>query len=189
MLAASVLSLSLAGCGGDDDDNDDNHVVAPQPKDPDTVVAPPENPKSGAVVSTLTSTIGAIDTPVKIAVGPDGSIYATAKDSHKIHKIAADGAISTWGTGSASTIPVNGPCASATFNQPEAIAVDKDGNVYVGEKSFIRKITPACEVSTLAGNFIQASFHWPQDVAVNAQSVIYVADTANHRIRKITPAD
>ena len=81
------------------------------------------------------------------------------------------------------------------------MAVDGDGNVYVGDTSNnqIRKITPAGEVTTLAGTATGsgfadgigpfARFFAPYGVAVDGDGNIYVADNANHVIRKVTPAD
>jgi streptogramin lyase len=79
------------------------------------------------------------------------------------------------------------------------VAVDGAGNVYVADtKNYrIRKITPTGVVSTLAGSGTpgfaddtgpKARFHTPYGVAIDGKGNVYVADTFNHRIRKITPA-
>jgi sugar lactone lactonase YvrE len=93
----------------------------------------------------------------------------------------------------------NGVGTDSTFDQPEGVAVDSIGNVYVADKEnhAIRKITPAGVVTTLAGNGVagysegsgsSAKFDRPQGVAVDSSGNIYVADTGNDRIRKITPS-
>ena len=85
------------------------------------------------------------------------------------------------------------------FNSPTGVAVDAAGNVYVAEPAshYIRKITPAGVVSTLAGSGTAgssdgtgsaASFYNPTGVAVDAAGNVYVADQYNNKIRKITPA-
>jgi hypothetical protein len=86
------------------------------------------------------------------------------------------------------------------FENPTGLAIDAAGNLYMADRgnNAIRKITPSGLVSTLAGHAdgspgsadgtgSAASFHAPQAVAVDGAGSIYVADTANYTIRKITP--
>jgi len=88
---------------------------------------------------------------------------------------------------------------SAMFNNPTGVAVDKNGNVYVADSGNhrIRKITPEGAVSTLAGSGgagfqdgigVDAGFYQPTGLTVDKNSNVYVADSSNHRIRKITPS-
>ncbi len=107
-----------------------------------------------------------------------------------------------WSTlaGRASVGLEDGPATDARFNQPHGLAQDLAGNLYVADTGnhTIRKISPAGVVSTLAGLAEQsgsadgvgsaARFNHPQGVAVDLSGNIYVADTGNHTIRKITPA-
>jgi len=93
----------------------------------------------------------------------------------------------------------DGAGSDARFNGPISVAVDREGNVYVSEylQNSIRKITPGGEVTTVAGvsdepgwadgNGSQARFQNPFGVAVDGEGNIFVADTFNHLIRKITP--
>ena len=94
----------------------------------------------------------------------------------------------------------NGIGTGALFNSPHGMAVDKQGNIYVTEitNNLIRKITPAGVVSTLAGLAgasgtndgvgSAARFNSPYAVTVDDAGIVYVADTFNHTIRKITAA-
>jgi sugar lactone lactonase YvrE len=86
----------------------------------------------------------------------------------------------------------------ARFGDPFGVAVDRRGNVYVadaGASNRVRKLTPEGAVSTLAGNAegyadgagAAASFHTPSALAVDEDGNLYVADTGNNRIRKVTP--
>jgi len=90
----------------------------------------------------------------------------------------------------------DGPGAQAQFNSPFGVAVDGEGNVYVGDQSNhrIRKVAPDGTVSTLAGTGAaghsdspgaQAQFNCPRGVVVDGEGNVYVADYYNHRIRKL----
>src|SRR6185436_17741903 len=84
------------------------------------------------------------------------------------------------------------------FSDPYGVAIAKDGTIYVadaGESNSIRKISPDGNVTTLAGGregFADgigpaASFNTPSALALGPRGDLFVADTANNRIRKITP--
>ncbi len=93
----------------------------------------------------------------------------------------------------------DGTGGGARFNAPQGAAVDSNGNVYIADTGncTIRKITAAGVVTTLAGlagvdgsddgTGSDARFELPQDVAVDNAGNIYVGDTGNYTIRKITP--
>lgn len=92
---------------------------------------------------------------------------------------------------------VDGMGAAARFEEIAAVALDSAGNVYVADAAnhAIRKITPQGVVTTLAGGtggFVDgqgaaAKFNRPQGVAVDASGNVFVADTENNAIRRITP--
>ncbi len=93
----------------------------------------------------------------------------------------------------------DGAGSTARFNSPHGIACDRQGNIYIADRynHRIRKINPAGTVSTIAGTGViggtdgpgsSATFNEPWAVACDTAGNIYVADTRNYKIRKITPA-
>lgn len=139
------------------------------------------------------------DYPQGIAVDNSGNVYVADTGNNTVRKIASTGIVSTL-AGSAGRIgSVDGAGPAARFTQPQGIAVDSVSNVYVSNtlSHTIRKINPAGVVSTLAGSATQsgstdgmggtARFNGPQGIAADGGRNVYVADTNNHTIRKITP--
>ena len=134
--------------------------------------------------------------PAGIAVDAWGNIYVADTGNHRIRKISPNG-VSTTLAGSTEGY-ADGIGTNARFNQPAGVAVDASGNVYVADKDnhCIRKISPDGEATILAGSTnsgyadgigTNAQFSSPRGVAVDASGNVYVADTGNHRIRKISP--
>ena len=91
----------------------------------------------------------------------------------------------------------DGPLAAAGFAEPFGIAVAPDGVIYVtdGGSHRVRRITVGGRVETLAGGVrgfrdgpaTAAQFDTPSAIALDAAGVLYVADTGNHAVRRITP--
>jgi len=145
-----------------------------------------------------TGTQASFSNPYEIVTDASGYMYVADKSNNKIRKISPDGVVTTFaGNGTAGAI--NGPANQASFNGPEGIAVDANGNVYVADSQnhLIRKITATGIVSTLAGSGIAgltngtgstASFNIPTGLAVDAQGNIYVTEYINNDIRKISSA-
>ena len=125
-----------------------------------------------------------------------GNVFVADQQNHMIRKLTPNGDVSilaSVGFGFA-----DGPAAVARFNNPIGVAVDKVGNVFVAdsENHRIRKISPDGEVTTLAGSGLpglvngsgtMAQFNFPFGVAVDETGNVFVADSANHTIRKISP--
>ena len=140
------------------------------------------------------------DTPSGVAVDTAGNLYVADEASHTIRKITSAGVVTTLAGLAGTSGPTNGTGTAARFSIPRGVAVDTAGNVYVADSNnqSIRKITSAGVVTTLAGlagtlgstdaTGTAARFKFPQGVAVDTAGNVYVADTDNHTIRKITSA-
>jgi sugar lactone lactonase YvrE len=137
--------------------------------------------------------------PQGLGVDGDGFVYVADTDNNTIRKISPSGTVSTFAGLALSAGSADGT-ATARFNKPRGVAVGSDGTVYVADyfNHTIRKITAAGVVSTLAGSPLNpgsadgngsvARFNYPGGVAVDADGNVYVADSGNQTIRKITPA-
>jgi sugar lactone lactonase YvrE len=135
--------------------------------------------------------------PAGIAIDRDGNIYTAEWKGHRIRKITPEGVVATL-AGSGKAGFADGTGAEASFNTPEGVALDYKGNVYVADarNNKIRKISPSGVVTTVAGSgkkdFMdgagaEATFSYPFGVAVDGVGNVYVADSGNNLIRKITP--
>jgi hypothetical protein len=137
--------------------------------------------------------------PAGIAVDPAGNIFV-ADGKHTIRKITPAGAVSTLAGSAGTSGTTDAAGIAARFKNPEGIAVDPSGNLVVADKfnQTIRRITAAGVVTTLAGSpgavgsadgtGSAARFDFPSGVALDSAGNVYVADTGNQTIRKITPA-
>ncbi len=147
-----------------------------------------------------TGSAARFNTPVGIAVDTSGNVYVGDEANELIRKITPAGVVTTLAGQAGVPGSADGNGTAATFSSPAGIAVDTNGNVYVADQTddTIRKITPAGVVTTLAGTpntvgFTDgaptvARFNSPYGVAVDGSGNVYVADTVNLLIRKITPA-
>lgn len=138
--------------------------------------------------------------PSAITIDSAGVLYVADTLNHTIRKIAVGGVVTTLAGLAGTSGAVDDTGALARFNLPSGIAVDAAFNVYVGDtmNHTIRKITPAGVVTTLAGLApvlgstdgltSTARFNQPRGLALDSSNNVYVADTGNHTIRKISPA-
>lgn len=137
--------------------------------------------------------------PRGIAVDTNtGTVFISDTAAAKIFKVTAAGVMSVL-AGGGEGWSMDGTGTAASFRTPDGIALDRSGNLYVAENfgNLIRKVTPEGVVTSLAGDRLfsgtndgvgaQARFTCPTGVAVDAAGNVYVADSCNARIRKVTP--
>ncbi len=137
------------------------------------------------------------NTPSALAVDEDGNLYVADTGNHRVRKVTPEGLVTTLaGDGTAGFR--DGPAQAAQFNAPVGVAVDKEGRVFVADtyNDRIRVVTKEGEVKTVAGTgspgyadgdaLTAALFDTPCGVAVNEAGELFIADTGNDRLRKLT---
>ncbi|MGH9850324.1 MAG: SMP-30/gluconolactonase/LRE family protein, partial [Blastocatellia bacterium] len=138
--------------------------------------------------------------PVSPIFDPAGNLYFCDFNNHRIRKITPNGAITTVaGSGVRGYGGDGGPATSAKLNAPTFVALDRSGNLYIGDwlNHRIRKVTASDGViTTVAGNgaagfggdggaATAAQLNGPNGVVVDDAGVLYIADTNNHRVRRV----
>ncbi|MBI4237965.1 MAG: hypothetical protein HY696_06060 [Deltaproteobacteria bacterium] len=137
-----------------------------------------------------------------LAVDADGNLYIADDGNHVVRRVDRSGVITTVaGTGSAGYSGDGGPATAAQLTRPSEVDVDPHGNIYIADPGahVIRRVDPSGIILTIAGNGTAGSsgdtglataarLNVPEDVAVDSLGYVYIADTLNHRIRRINPA-
>lgn len=143
--------------------------------------------------------VARFNVPTGLVINSSGNLIVADASNNSIRSVTQGGAVTTYAGIATPGTSGDGSVEIARFLAPASIAVDNEGNAYVADtgNSTIRKITPDLVVNTLAGSAgnvgnsdgigAAASFNRPEGVAVDDGGNVYVADTGNNRIRKITP--
>lgn len=134
--------------------------------------------------------------PVGVAIDAAGTLYIADSDNSLIRKVT-DGVITTI-AGNGGLLGDNGPAIIAHLNNPQGLTVDSGGNLYIADQgdNRVRKISGGV-ITTVAGNgtlgfsgdggpATNAQLSAPSGVVVDAAGALYISDTANHRIRKVS---
>ena len=144
-----------------------------------------------------------LDDPEGVAVDGAGNLYIADRDNHRIRKVDAAGVITTVaGSGRFGSAGGDGGAAvAARLWEPSGVAVDGAGNLYIADRrnDRIRKVDAAGVITTVAGDGTEgfggdggpataAQLDGPRGVALDGAGNLYIADTGNHRIRKVDAA-
>jgi sugar lactone lactonase YvrE len=165
---------------------------------------------SAGVVTTLAGTLSVpgitdgmgvlarFNAPDAVAVDGSGNVYVADTGNDTIRMITPGGAVTTLAGSAKHVGSADGTGTAALFYAPDGVAVDSSGNVFVSDdaNSTIRKVTPGGVVTTVAGVALSygfadgtgtgSRFDGPFGIAVDSGDNLYVADTGNDTIRKIT---
>jgi len=144
--------------------------------------------------------------PGFITLGPDGSLYIsddgyTAQGSHRLRKVLPNGTITTVaGNKTSGFTGDGGQATAAALRSVDGVAIDSVGNIFIAEAdgARIRKVAPNGIITTYAGTGVagssgdggpalSAQFNLPTGLLEDSQDNLYVGDTNNRKIRKITP--
>ena len=135
--------------------------------------------------------------PYGVALDASGNLFIVDFNNYRIRKVTAGGIISTFaGNGTSGYNDYTGPATSASI-KPYGIATDASGNLFLSDFYYrIRKVTPDGVMTTVAGNgsgvlgdggpATSAGIYGPTGVALDAAGNLFISDTGNHRVRKVS---
>lgn len=151
------------------------------------------------------ATAATLATPAATAYDLAGNLYIADSNNHVIRKVDTTGTITTVAGSSVAGVGIEGfggdggPATSALLDTPMGVAVDASGNLYIADthNQRIRRVNAAGVITTVAGNGTagysgdgsvptSAELFLPQGVALDAAGNLYIADTGNERIRKVS---
>ncbi|WP_207387496.1 protein kinase domain-containing protein [Protofrankia symbiont of Coriaria myrtifolia] len=178
-------------------------LLTSQPPRPATIITVAGTGVAGFSGDNGPATAADLSKPDDPLVDNTGAVYFTDTGNNRIRRIGADGIITTVaGTGTYGFSGDNGPAAQAHFATPTDVARDRAGNLYIADtdNNRIRRINVVGTVTTVAGTgtpgysgdggpATAAQLAKPTSVLVDADGTLYIADTGNHRIRRIGTND
>jgi uncharacterized protein (TIGR03437 family) len=137
--------------------------------------------------------------PFGVVVDSTGNLYILDDNSYVVRTISAGGIIATVAGGGARGAGDGGPCTLGQLSDPYGVARDSAGNTYIADEADnrVRRIAPNGVISTVAGTGVKgysgdngaassAQLNYPAAVTADTAGNLYIADTGNHRIRKVS---
>jgi uncharacterized protein (TIGR03437 family) len=159
--------------------------------------------KNGTITSYIGGTgptAGRLNHPTAVLLDSTGALYVSDSNNRRIIKFVNNVFTVIAGTGTAGFSGDGGPATKATLNNPVGIALDSAGSLYIADSNNgrIRKVTPDGTIFTIAGKggasysgdngpALSAGLAFPRGVVVDGNGNVYIADTQNHVVRKLTP--
>jgi len=151
-------------------------------------------------------TAARLSSPAGVAIGFGDTVYIADTGNNRVRQLAADGTISPFaGTGEPRYAGDGGPATSAPLNNPQGLAFDDVGNLYIADtfNNRVRRVDLDGSITTVAGtdargfsgdgglarvaelNLATGSLTSGQALALDTQGNLYIADAENHRVRKV----
>jgi sugar lactone lactonase YvrE len=153
------------------------------------------------------ATASPVDYPIGVAVDSTGNLYIADLGNRVIEKVTPTGKLSiVAGVPGVSGTPTPGPATKSPLSAPIGAAVDGSGNIYIadqgiqgGANNVVEKVTPAGSLSIFAGKLgasgsptpgpaTNSKLNYPQDVAVDGDGNVFIADSLNGTIEKVNQA-
>jgi len=145
------------------------------------------------------ATAAMLNRPVSVTVDSSGNMYIGDRYNNRIRRVNTSGIITTVaGTGTAGYSGDGGAATAANLNNPIGVAIDSTANMYIADyfNNRIRKVNTSGIITTIAGTgtagysgdggaATAARIDGPYGVAIDSSGNMYIADTNNHRIRKV----
>jgi len=145
------------------------------------------------------ATAATFNAPLSVAVDPSGNLYIADSGNNRIRRVDKKGIITTIaGTGDAGFSGDGGPATAAKLDDPEAIAFDKAGNLYIDDfnDDRIRRVDKKGIITTIAGTGEEgfsgdggpataAKLNQVEDISFDTNGDLLIADTSNQRIRRV----
>jgi hypothetical protein len=140
------------------------------------------------------------NSPLGLAVNrSSGEIFVADTFNYVVRKVTPAGVVTTFAGAFGQSGSADGVASAARFSNPVGLVLDAGGNLYVAEGTHVlRRISPAGEVTTFAGVAASpgfgdgpggvARFNGPVALTIDGAGNIFVADTGNSVVRKVTPA-
>jgi sugar lactone lactonase YvrE len=182
-------------------------LAAAQPPTPGTITTVAGTGQDGFSGDNGPATKAWLDYPVGVAIDADGNVFIGDVENRRVRKVSPDGIITTVaGTGVEGFSGDGGPATKARLGSGGWLALDGAGNLYLSDQTYnrVRKISPDGIISTVAGSgpttngapgaysgdggpATAARLYEPTALAVDAAVNLFIADSAKHRVRKVSP--
>ena len=147
------------------------------------------------------ATSARIDSPMGLAADGLGNVYIADFAGARVRKVNPAGIITTYaGTGASSFSGDGGPATAAALYAPRGLSLDGQGNLYIADmyNHRIRKVDSSGTITTFAGTSqgfsgdggpaTSAQLAYPEQVTTDGSGNVYIADTSNRRVRKVSPS-
>lgn len=153
---------------------------------------------SGAPVQEGPAAASDLDTPSGVAVDAWGTVYVADSHHHEVERVDRSGTLSIVAGTGIRGMPTNGPARSSMLGDPAGVATDRAGDLFIADYTLnlVEKVTPDGRLFVLAGTGSAgpavpgranaSPLDGPFAVATDAAGSVYIADSANHRVEKVS---